>query len=130
MTKFSKQTDEEINIAIFNAKGWKQLLPPAMPSWQRPTKQGTEYWYFAFPPDYTHDWRLCGELIEEMGNAISNGWEYACGHSDIDGTDSLQWRVWMTRFTNNRHDYRNICGEADAFLRANCLAWLAWDESK
>jgi hypothetical protein len=80
------------------------------------------------PPYYTHDWKLAGELLGEMGNAIADGWEYSCEHSDMDGLDPLKWRVWMTRFTDDPADFRSVCGEADTPQRAICEAWLAWKE--
>ena len=66
MTDYSSWTDEQVNEAIFKAKGWEKLPPPAFPEWQRPTKIGVGTWWFKNIPDYTHDWRLCGELLEEM----------------------------------------------------------------
>lgn len=66
-------TDDELNEAIFKAKGWVKLSFPAFPKWQRPIRagevdefgKGMTVWY-ELVPDYTHDWRLCGELLEEM----------------------------------------------------------------
>ena len=62
----SSWTDEQINEEIFKLLGWMRTPPPAAPPWQRPSGDGVESWFFSFPPDYTHDWKLCGELFEEM----------------------------------------------------------------
>lgn len=137
MTNFSAMTDDELNEAIFKAKGWVKLSFPAFPKWQRPIRagevdefgKGMTVWY-ELVPDYTHDWRLCGELITEMGDAISDGWELSCEHSDMDGLDPLKWRVWMTRFTNDPADFRSVCGEADNPIRAFDNCWLAWKEQE
>ena len=82
------------------------------------------------PPDYTHSWELCGELLEEMGNAISDGWEFSCEHSDMEGwLGSIKWRVWMT-ITDDPEEFQSIAVEADSFCRAvaECYYewWLAW----
>ncbi len=130
-------TDEQLNEAIFKAKGWMKLEFPAFPKWQRPIRdgevdefgKGVTGWY-ELVPDYTHDWRLAGELLEEMGNAITDGWEFSSEHSDMDGLELLKWRVWMIRFTDDPADFRSVCGEADTPQRAICEAWLAWKELK
>lgn len=130
MTDFSKWTDEQVNEAVFKANGWVKLPFPAIPKWQRPSKDGVEYWYISLIPDYTHDWRRCGELLEEMGDAIKDGWEFSCEHSDLDGLEPLKWRVWMTRFTDNPEDFRSVCAISDNPKRAIAEGYLMWLEAK
>jgi len=109
MTDISKMTDEELNEAIFIAKGWVQLPPPAAPPWQRPTEKGVESWFFSFPPDYTHDWRLCGELLEETMNGTP---------VDVGNVTDGYMVSWGC-------SYDIICRD---LKRAICEAWLAWKE--
>lgn len=131
MSDYSEMTDEELNGAIALKQGW--LLKtcacglPSYHDWWMTPDGGVDYSQ-TDPPDYTHDWRLCGDLLEEMGNAITDGWEFSSEHSDMDGLEPLKWRVWMTRFTDDPADFRSVCGEADTPQRAICEAWLAWKE--
>lgn len=103
MTDYSKMTDEQINEAIFKAKGWVELPPPAAPPWQRPSDGGVESWHSSFPPDYIHDWRLCGELLVEMKTELV--YNPFCNQ-------------WMCLIKNEWFKY------ADSPLRAICEAWL------
>ena len=68
MTDYSSWTDEQVNEAIFKARGWEYIPYPEILAWQRPAENEfgcVDMWY-AEVPNYTHDWRLCGELLEEM----------------------------------------------------------------
>jgi len=110
MIDFSSWTDDEINEAIFRSKGWQKLPPPAIPAWQRPTGNRVEGWYFPFPPDYTHDWRMTGELLEELPNCELKRWggRWLCVIYDDNGY-LLGGVVLM-----------------DSPQRAICEAWLEW----
>ena len=117
MTDYSKMTDEQVNEAIFRAKGWVYLPPPAVPAWQRPTKNNVDsrFWYFSFPPDYTHDWKLAGELLEEMkGREVSL--EYC-----LDPLEKWYCELLVTNTMVEAYP-------ADTPQRAICEAWLAWKE--
>jgi len=113
MTDYSGWTDEQVNEAIFKAKGWVALPPPAVPMWQRPTKSDVDsrFWYFSFPPDYTHDWRLCGELLEEMKEADVNLQYYPTLNK------------WGCEWIQNSYEIVEV--ESDTPQRAICEAWLA-----
>ena len=116
MNDYSKMTDEELNEAIFKAKGWVFLSLPAIPAWQRPSKNGVESWYFSFPPNYTNDWRLAGELLEEMRDK--------CLVSLMNGRlDNPHWVCGI--FANPRV----ISTNASTPQRAICEAWLAWKDA-
>ena len=91
MTDYSSWTDEQVNEKIAKKKGWMKLGYPAVPEWQKPGERS-----YNGAPDYCHDWRLCGELLEEMVVAdviliayekskwIVNWWD-AAGLQEIDG---------------------------------------------
>lgn len=70
MTDFSKYTDKQINEAIFEAKGWtregvREFKGKQYTLWKNPDP--TDYGQYAGgEDDYTHDWRLAGELLEEL----------------------------------------------------------------
>jgi hypothetical protein len=115
MTDYSKMTDEQINEAIFKAKGWVELPPPAAPPWQRPSDGGVESWHSSFPPDYIHDWRLCGELLEEMRDK--------CLVSLMNGR--LDNPAWVCSIFLNPAGISTI---ASTPQRVICEAWLAWKE--
>jgi len=105
MTDFSKWTDERINEAIFKSKGWVKLPYPAYPKWQRPTPEYT-FSHFGAIPDYTHDWRLAGELLEEMKCDVY----FYKDHETDEELLALEKRVeWQP-----------------GLKRAICEAWLAW----
>lgn len=116
MTDYSVWTDEQVNEAI------------AQRIWAHTLMTFKQWDDILARSDYTHDWRLCGELLTEMSDAILDGWELSCEHSDMDGTEPMKWRVWMTRFTNDPADFRSFHGEADTFIRALDNCWLAWKE--
>ncbi len=112
MTDYSKMTDDELNEAIFKAKGWIKLPPPASPNWQRPTANGVEHWWFKNILDYTHDWRLAGELLEEMK------------HNEV----SLEYFLTPVEKWECQVALRGTLVEAyfaDTPQRAICEAWLA-----
>lgn len=115
MNDYSKMTDEELNEAIFKEKGWQKLPFPASPEWQRPTVNGVEHWWFVMTPDYTHDWRLCGDLLEEMRNQ--------CFVSLMNGR--LDNPAWVCIIFLNP---AGISTSAPTPQRAICEAWLAWKE--
>jgi hypothetical protein len=119
MTDYSKMTDEQINEAIFKAKGWVELPPPAAPPWQRPSDGGVESWHSSFPPDYIHDWRLCGELLEEM---YAGGGEPSLRSDDTFG--------WHCSAQIQKANSMGIGVFATTPLRAICEAWMEWSEEQ
>ncbi len=132
MTDHSKWTDEQINEAIGLLNGYAigehhygtQVVKEFKDPFGRIGAYPDEF------PDYIHNWLLCGKLIEEMGDAIKDGWEFSCEHNNCDGFDPLKWRVWMMRFTNDEKDFRCYSSESDNFRRAICEAFLTWKEQK
>lgn len=112
-----KMTDEQVNEAIFKVKGWISLKGRGGYASHENTVTGFRGRYFD-TPDYCHDWRLCGELLEEMAGACVardgiDGWYCGFGFSDyID-----------VYFEMGRGDFGS---EADTPQRAICEAWLAW----
>lgn len=114
MTDYSSWTDEQVNEAIFKAKGWEKLPPPAFPEWQRPTKIGVGTWWFKNIPDYTHSWELCGELLEEMQPA------------DVDLMYFMSLNKWGVDWLDNDEVEHELY--APTPKRAICEAWLAWKE--
>jgi len=94
-TDYSKMTDEQINEAIFSLQignypvGYRALLIGKY--------------------DYTHDWRLCGELLEEMKD-IGGALIYL---DNVPKWECLSKVTWFA---------------ADTPQRAICEAWLAWKE--
>jgi len=73
MTDFSKWTDKQINEAIFKAKGWTRVVrefesdghKQQYTLWKNPDPACYGQ-YTGAPDDYTHDWQLAGELLEEL----------------------------------------------------------------
>ena len=106
-------TDKELNEAIFKAKGWEfgRISPHLnITAWRKVLPDGyidTE----DYVPDYTHDWRLCGELLEEMGQS---------GEVEL----SKYRDKWQVDIPHMPTVY------ADTPQRAICEAWLAWKEGK
>jgi hypothetical protein len=88
MTDYSGWTDEQVNEAIAKAKG--RTHPADF-------------------IDYTHDWRLCGELLEETMNGTP---------VDVGNVTDGYMVSWGC-------SYDIICRD---LKRAICEAWLAWKE--
>lgn len=98
MTDYSSVTDEQVNEAIFKIKYpdgccirtcyGNQIIPSAIVR-------------------YTHDWRLAGELLEEMPITIE------LGRNRDGGWDCI---------------YEYTLTAAPTPQRAICEAWLAWKE--
>ena len=117
-TDYSEMTDEELNEAIALKQGW--LLKtcacgrPGCHDWWMTPDGGVDYNQTA-PPDYTHDWRLCGDLLEEMRNK--------CFVSLMNGR--LDNPAWVCSIFLNP---AGISTSAPTPKRAICEAWLAWKE--
>jgi len=116
MTDYSTMTDEQVNEAIFKAKGWAHgKTTPSL---------NFKCWYKKLPdgfidtesdvPDYTHSWELCGELLEEMKSA------------DVDLMYFKTLNKWGVDWLDN-DEVEHQC-VADTPLRAICEAWLPWRE--
>ncbi len=114
MTDFSGWSDKEINEAIFRSKGWFIVEQP-FSHWE---DSNGSTWYLE-PIDYTHDWRLCGELLEEMKD------EYHDLH--------LFWQpfawMWVVQVSKVQLGDYKIFRSANP-QRAICEAWLAWKEQE
>lgn len=118
MTDYSKMTDEQVNEAIFRAKGWQKQ---AFGFWELREDEGiTTSIAMAELPDYTHDWRLAGELLEDMPGACiaRDGIDaWYCGSKFSDYIDVY--------FEAPGSDFDAV---ATTPQRAICEAWLAWKE--
>lgn len=104
MTDYSKMTDGELNEAIFRARGWQKIEGVALTT--HINKDGRKTRQYA-APDYCHDWRLCGELLEDL---LRNG-------------EHLYFDMTKKKY--------GIGGELDdSALTAICKRWLAWKEAE
>ena len=110
-------TDEHVNEAIAVKRGWVLKTCACGKSgchdWWMMPDGGVDY-NQTDPPDYTHDWRLCGELLEEM-KADDPGVFYM-----DEGTNSKYWRAQVNI----------LWRDAPTPQRAICEAWLEWKEQK
>ena len=100
---YSKMTDEELNEAILELKDPTFLHGEIY--CQGKAEYGALYAQQWRNADYTHDWRLAGELLEELPTGF---------------------RVWKTH-------KQWICAKINSYWRASntpqraiCEAWLAW----
>lgn len=112
MTDYSGWTDEQVNEAIAVKRGWVlHSCVGCNHDWWMMPDGGVDY-NQTDPPDYTHDRRLAGELLEEMLNCSLRRWgdKWVCGFYDDKGYLVNQATV---------HDTPQ---------RAICEAWLAWKE--
>jgi len=122
MTDRSGWSDNEINEAIFEAKGWVksyQVLGGMTKaySWLNPNCPNRYFAHAANCPDYTHSWDLCGELLEEMD----------CSLTRI----GRKWCVsWLIPYTDEYgiEKRKPLSVLTDTPQRAICEAWLAWKE--
>lgn len=68
MKPIHRLTAREINHALLRAQGYEELPFPAIPTWQRPTKNGTEGLFVV--PDYSSDldkvMRLCSAVARRF----------------------------------------------------------------
>ena len=103
---YSKMTDEELNEAIALKRGWTVVIPDTL--WTRGTCANNDIEDTRELPDYTHDWRLAGGLLEEM---LSDG-----GHH--------------LRYVQARNKFAVGGVERDTPQRAICEAWLSWKEQE
>jgi len=100
----------DINARIAVKKGWKhhECFECNHEHWQTP--DGGISFNQTDPPQYTTDWRLAGELLEEMENVTLN-------HFDV-----IDWKWQCSCF------YSKFSALADTPQMAICLAWLEWRE--
>lgn len=110
MTDFSKMDDESLNGWIAKKLGWRY--------WDC-VDCHTEYWITpdggvdynqVDPPDYCTDWKLAGELLEEMRGDICHIWQ----PGDIE--------QWICSPKGKRFEPKI----ADTPQRAICEAWCEW----
>lgn len=124
MTDFSKWTDKQINEAIFEAQGWTRVVREFKSDghkqqytlWKNPDPADYGQ-YTGAPDDYTHDWRLAGELLEEMPADITTLSKY---DDSADGSD-----YWECITGNALTEFR-VTGVSENPKRSICEAWLAW----
>jgi hypothetical protein len=114
MIDYSKMTDEELNEAIALKRGWKKVRILVGLSIERCLWDNGHYQHTS-APHYTHDWRLAGELLEEMRDK--------CLVSLMNGR--LDNPSWLCSIFSNMVGISTI---ADTPQRAICEAWLAWKE--
>ena len=114
MTDYSKMSDKELNGVIAEKRGWEfyECIDCGIEYWISPDG-GIDY-NQSDPPDYTRDWRLCGELLAEIPNCSLRRWgdKWCCGFYDDNGYLKNQANVF------------------DSPLRAICEAWLPWWEEQ
>jgi len=111
MTDYSGWTDEQVNEAILHKLGWKSHGCDWCTSLHWFSPEG----FIATPPDYTHSWELCGELLEEFDK-----WRSAGVFFDPRG----KWQSFFVEIPDQGYSWF----EADTPQRAICEAWLAWKE--
>ena len=112
MTDRSGWTDEQVNEAVFKAKGWTTVIPDFL--WTRGTCTNSDIEDSREIPDYASDWQLCGELLEEMKSA-----EVSLLYMIPSNTWCVEWVDRMATV----HDF-----ESDNPKRAIAEAWLMWKE--
>ena len=117
MTDYSGWTDEQVNEAIAVKRGWVlHLCVGCNHDWWMTPDGGVDY-NQQDPPYYTHDWRLCGELLEEMKEADVNLQYYPTLN---------KWGCEWIQGTPMACDIREQAARTPQ--RAICEAWLAWKE--
>jgi len=112
MTDRSEWTDEQVNaeVAIQNGQAWIYEI-----NGETKWGDGKGSWQ-PFPDDYTHDWRLAGELLEEMKfTDVTLYYQVLRDKWGIGWMDSL------------RSHHSLFCSTPQ---RAICEAWLAWKDSE
>jgi len=111
MTDYSKMTDEQVNEAIARIKGVGYGIEIIN---GRPMVATIDIGRYAELPRYTHDWRLAGELLEELGQS-----------TPVELTRLHNLDKWGFGITGNEPD---VYGSTPQ--RAICEAWLAWKEQR
>ena len=81
-------------------------------------------------PDYTTDWRLAGELLEEVSK--TPGWDVSLHWEQVDENDennpAYEWTCYMTYWDDNPDNFKSFHVSADTPQMAIALAWLEWRE--
>lgn len=117
MADYSKMTDEQVNEAIFKAKGYTKSRSAFDEEimWLKPI-EGEAYTFDCRYdiPDYTHSWELCGKLLEEMMTA------------DVSLMYFKTLNKWGVDWVDNDGVEHQVV--ADTPKRAICEARLAWEE--
>ena len=104
----------DINARIAEKKGW---------TYERCVVCNGKHWYDNVkyiqknPPDYTTDWRLAGELLEEIGHKSSVINVQA---------DHTGYAVYVRKYPTDTA--KLIMYHADTPQMAIALAWLEWSE--
>ena len=107
----------DINARIAEKKGWVQDTESIFPGWRK-------FWIYKndvgnpqYCPQYTTDWRLAGELIEEIGHKSSVINVQA---------DHTGYAVYVRKYPTDTA--KLIMYHADTPQMAIALAWLEWSE--
>lgn len=121
MSKYSKWTNEQVNEMIFEAKGWQKYLSDNKTTIWIKCKPEDSVWFDDCwnAPDYTHDWRLCGELLEEIGHHASVV-NLQCDHTGY----TCYIRRYPTSTAKLIATHSN-----DTPFRSICEGWLEWEEN-
>jgi hypothetical protein len=122
-------TDEQVNERIAKAKGWNfQLCGECNHEWWQMPDGGVDY-NQSDPPQYTSDWRLAGELLEEVSKTPN--WDVSVNWEQVDENDEhnndYRWIVYFTYWDadpDNFKSYKSV--SFDNPQRAICEAWLQW----
>ena len=119
MSDIEEMTDEELNEAIALKQGWLlKTCACGCHDWWMTPDGGVDY-NQTDPPNYTHDWRLCGDLLEEMRTG------YYSPYSFWD-CDETTWACQINFDDGGMFSFIKKC--ATTPQRAICEAWLAWKE--
>jgi len=120
MTDYSGWTDEQVNEAIAVKRGWTLKTcscgRPGCNDWWMTPDGGVDYNQNE-PPPYTYEWRLAGELLDELPADITTLSKY---DDSVDGSD-----YWECVTGNALTEFSVICASENP-KRAICEAWLAW----
>jgi len=108
-------TNDEINAKIARLQGWEHLPPPAMPAWQRPTDQGTEYLYWI--DDFSGDLRQARKLLYEIVSVAGFSVTIEVnGSSFLSSCKIYEDGALVVEFAR------------DTAEEAICLAYIAWKD--
>jgi len=100
-------TDDEINERIAIKKGWKRLAID-VEGYFRPDGIN-KYQYERRVPDSTTDWRLAGELLEEL--------------LDNEQLVTIEHNTWHSGYAISQTDKDKFC---PTLMRAIAEYWLEW----
>jgi len=120
----------DINARIALSKGWIcHACGECNHEWWQMPDGGVDY-NQSDPPQYTTDWRLAGELLEEVSK--TSGWDVSLIWEQVDEHDennlAYEWTCYMTYWDDDPDNFKTFKASADTPQMAICLAWLEWSE--